>query len=83
MSKTDLINVIAKSDCENACGRWSHPRGGRSDRERGEEAGRFSFPGFGIFTVKARAAHKGRNPQTGEPIKIRATKSVKFKRHRR
>ena len=41
--------------------------------------GRFSFPGFGTFTVRARAARKGRNPQTGAPIKIKASKSVKFK----
>lgn len=44
-----------------------------------KKAGRFSFPGFGTFTVKARAARKGRNPQTGQPIKIKASKSVKFK----
>lgn len=41
--------------------------------------GRFSFPGFGTFTVRARAARKGRNPQTGETIKIKASKSIKFK----
>lgn len=44
-----------------------------------KKAGRFSIPGFGTFTVKARAARKGRNPQTGQPIKIKASKSVKFK----
>lgn len=44
-----------------------------------KKAGRFSFPGFGTFSVKARAARKGRNPQTGETIKIKASKSVKFK----
>lgn len=41
--------------------------------------GRFNFPGFGTFTVRARAARKGRNPQTGETIKIKASKSIKFK----
>ena len=44
-----------------------------------KKAGRFSFPGFGTFTVRSRAARKGRNPQTGESIKIKASKSVKFK----
>lgn len=44
-----------------------------------KKAGRFSFPDFGTFTVKSRAARKGRNPQTGAPIKIKASKSVKFK----
>lgn len=44
-----------------------------------KKAGRFSFPGFGTFIVKSRAARKGRNPRTGEPIRIKASKSVKFK----
>lgn len=44
-----------------------------------KKAGRLAIPGFGTFTVKTRAARKGRNPQTGEAIKIKASKSVKFK----
>ncbi|MCB0218308.1 MAG: HU family DNA-binding protein [Chrysiogenetes bacterium] len=40
---------------------------------------RFSFPGFGTFTVRKRKARKGRNPQTGESIKIAASKTVGFK----
>lgn len=35
--------------------------------------------GFGTFNVKKRAARTGRNPQTGETIKIKASKSVSFK----
>ncbi len=35
--------------------------------------------GFGSFTVKKRKARKGRNPKTGEPIKIKASKTVSFK----
>lgn len=34
---------------------------------------------FGTFVVKQRAARKGRNPQTGEEIKIKASKVVSFK----
>ncbi|OGT58766.1 MAG: DNA-binding protein HU [Gammaproteobacteria bacterium RIFCSPHIGHO2_12_FULL_42_10] len=34
---------------------------------------------FGAFTVKMRAAREGRNPITGEKIKIKATKVVGFK----
>lgn len=33
---------------------------------------------FGSFRVTDRAARKGRNPRTGEPIQIEATKNVKF-----
>lgn len=35
--------------------------------------------GFGSFEVRKRAARKGRNPQTGEEIKIAASKSPVFK----
>ena len=35
--------------------------------------------GFGTFKVAKRAARKGINPRTGEAIKIKASKSVKFK----
>ena len=40
---------------------------------------RFSYPGFGTFTVRKRKARTGRNPQTGEAIKINASKTVGFK----
>ena len=35
--------------------------------------------GFGTFSVVERPARKGRNPRTGEVIKIKASNSVKFK----
>jgi DNA-binding protein HU-beta len=35
--------------------------------------------GFGTFSVKTRAARKGRNPSTGAEIKIKASKTVGFK----
>jgi len=35
--------------------------------------------GFGTFSVSSRAARNGRNPQTGETIKIKARKVPKFK----
>jgi DNA-binding protein HU-beta len=41
--------------------------------------GRFSYPGFGTFVVKPRAARAGKNPQTGETIQIPAGKTVVFK----
>ena len=41
--------------------------------------GRFSYPGFGTFTVKENKARDGRNPQTGAKIKIPASKTVRFK----
>jgi DNA-binding protein HU-beta len=44
-----------------------------------KKSGRFSYPGFGTFTVKKRKARVGRNPQTGTAIKIPPTKTVAFK----
>lgn len=35
--------------------------------------------GFGSFVVTERASREGRNPSTGEPIQIAASRSVKFK----
>lgn len=35
--------------------------------------------GFGTFELKHRAARMGRNPKTGEPMQIAASKSVGFK----
>ncbi len=35
--------------------------------------------GFGTFAVKMRKARKGRNPQTGAPINIKASKTVGFR----
>jgi len=40
---------------------------------------RFSFPGFGTFNKKKRAARTGRNPQTGDKIKIKAQTTVTFR----
>jgi DNA-binding protein HU-beta len=40
---------------------------------------RFTYPGFGTFSVKTRAKRKGRNPRTGEVIEIKPTKTVIFK----
>ena len=40
---------------------------------------KISVSGFGTFDISERAEREGRNPQTGEKIKIAASKSVKFK----
>ncbi len=38
-----------------------------------------NVPGLGIFTVRSRPARWGRNPQTGEKIRIKASKKVAFR----
>ena len=37
------------------------------------------IPGFGVFQVRKRSARMGRNPATGEQIKIKASKKVAFR----
>ena len=44
--------------------------------KRGEEV---SIAGIGIFSVKDRAARVARNPKTGEPVNVPATKVPKFR----
>ncbi len=41
--------------------------------------GKVTLVGFGTFSKIRRKARKGRNPRTGEPIKIKASNVVKFK----
>jgi DNA-binding protein HU-beta len=40
--------------------------------------GEVSIAGFGKFSVSHRAARQGRNPSTGQPIQINASKAAKF-----
>jgi DNA-binding protein HU-beta len=41
--------------------------------------GKVTLVGFGTFSVSKRSARNGRNPQTGEVIKIKAKKVARFK----
>ena len=41
--------------------------------------GKVQLIGFGTFEVAERAARQGRNPQTGETVKIAASRAPKFK----
>jgi DNA-binding protein HU-beta len=40
---------------------------------------RFSYPGFGTWSIRTRKARKIRNPQTNEIMKLRATKTIGFR----
>jgi DNA-binding protein HU-beta len=40
---------------------------------------RFSYPGFGTWSLRARKARKIRNPQTNEMMKLKASKTVGFR----
>jgi DNA-binding protein HU-beta len=80
MNKGDLVDVVAKNTGES-----KRVVGDVLDElviqvqktvKRGEKV---TLPGFGTFERRARAARTARNPQTGEPIKIKATKVPAFK----
>ncbi|HVT85451.1 MAG TPA: HU family DNA-binding protein [Chitinophagaceae bacterium] len=44
-----------------------------------KNGGKVTLVGFGTFTISKRKARKGRNPQTGEEISIKARKVARFK----
>jgi DNA-binding protein HU-beta len=44
-----------------------------------QQGSKIRIPGLGIFQVSSRAARMGRNPATGEPIQIQASKKIAFR----
>ena len=40
---------------------------------------RFSYPGFGTWSIRTRKARKIRNPQTNEIMKLKATRTIGFR----
>jgi len=79
VNKADLIEKIAKDAGVNKtqadAAINSVLEGITGELKKG---GRVTFVGFGTFSVGARKARIGRNPQTGKPIKIAAKKVAKF-----
>jgi DNA-binding protein HU-beta len=79
MSKGELIDSIAKG-----AGISKTAAGKAIDSFIGEVAktlkkgGKVTLVGLGTFSVSKRKARKGRNPRTGEEMKIPATKTPKF-----
>ena len=80
MNKTELVAAIAeqaeisKKDAEKALKAFTDVVA--EELKKGEK---IQLVGFGTFEVSERAAREGRNPQTGEPMKIDASKAPKFK----
>jgi len=81
MTKAELIAAMAKDAgiSKAAAGKAldSFMAGGTKALKK--KSGKVTLVGFGTFSKIRRKARKGRNPQTGEPIKIKATNAVKFK----
>ncbi|BEP60289.1 MULTISPECIES: HU family DNA-binding protein [Variovorax] len=79
MNKTELIAAIAEDT------NLSKADAGRAFDSALEHLSRalvrgesVQLIGFGTFTVASRAERTGRNPSTGQPITIKASKSPKF-----
>lgn len=80
MNKVELVEAmakksgLAKKDCEAALKAFIDTV--EFEVKKGRKV---QLVGFGTFELTKRAARKGRNPQTGDNIKIKASKSPKFK----
>ena len=80
MNKTELVAAMAeqtnlsKKDAEAALKAFIDVVS--EELKKGEKV---QLVGFGTFEVSERAAREGRNPQTGETMKIAASKAPKFK----
>lgn len=80
MNKTELIAAIAektglsKKDAEKAVKAFTDVVS--EELKKGEK---IQLVGFGTFEVADRPARDGRNPKTGEPMPIPASKAPKFK----
>ena len=80
MNKSDLIEAMA-SDAGISKAAAGKALDSMMGNVKGalKGGGKVSLVGFGSFSVSARAARDGRNPQTGATIKIPARNVVKFK----
>lgn len=80
MNRMELVAAIAekselsKKDAEKALKAFTDVVA--EELKKGEQ---IQLVGFGTFKVSERAAREGRNPQTGETMTIKASKSPKFK----
>jgi DNA-binding protein HU-beta len=80
MSKGELIDAVAKSaKISKLTAGVAVDATFDSIAKAIRKSKRFQVPGFGTFTVRSRKARKGRNPQTGAVINIKASRSVGFK----
>ena len=80
MNKSDLIDAIAMSaDISKAAAGRALDATVDTIADALKEGDQVALVGFGTFQVKDRAARTGRNPQTGEPIEIKASRVPGFK----
>jgi len=79
VNKADLIEHVAKKTDLTKKDASAAVDAALEAIKKGTKRGGVSIAGFGSFSVTNRKARMGRNPQTGEEIRIKASKSVRFK----
>ena len=80
VNKTELIEHIAKhADISKAAATRALEATIGAVKTTLKKGGSVSLVGFGTFAVGKRAARVGRNPRTGDAIKIKAAKVPKFR----
>ncbi len=79
MNKADIISKMAEeADITRAAAERAYSAFLNAIREGLQQGDKITLIGFGSFFVSERKARRGRNPQTGEPLEIPASKAVKF-----
>ena len=81
MNKTELVSAIAKDTglTKSTAAKALNSCMDNITEALKAEDGKVTLVGFGTFAKVKRQARNGRNPKTGEPIKIKACNVVKFK----
>ena len=81
MTKAELIDVMAREAgiTKTAAGAALEAFTGGVTSALKKKDGKVTLVGFGTFSKSRRKARKGRNPQTGEKIAIKASTVAKFK----
>lgn len=80
MTKAELISWVAKDcKCSKAMAEKSLNSVTSNLTKVMKKKGKLTLTGFGTFSVAKRKARKGRNPQTGAEINIKACYVPKFK----
>ncbi len=80
MNKSQLIELIAqKANLSKKSATKAMDLFVETVKKNLAEGKKVTITGFGTFSVSARAARNGVNPQTGQPITIPATKVPRFK----
>lgn len=79
MNKSELIERMASdADISKAAAERALESFTTSVQSTLKKGGSVTLVGFGSWSVTKRAARTGRNPKTGEPLKIAARKAPKF-----